>query len=181
MGVLLISEDTIKTITNLDDNISGKFLQAAIREAQEENLQDIIGTRLLLKLKTLIKNGELEQSDNSAYKALVVKAQYYLAYQTIAGLPMKVAYKISNMGVVKTRDENIDSATLGEVNLTQSYYQLKADDYANKLQRYLKANYSLYPELGQYTCGDVKPNLTSAATYPIWLGGARGRSDHDII
>lgn len=181
MEVLLISEKTVKTITNLDENIAGKFLQSAIREAQEINLQDIIGTRLLTKLKELVTNNQLDDTANQSYQYLIEKIQYYLAYQTIAGLPMKVAYKISNMGVMKTRDENTENASLSEVDLTKSYYQLKADDYAQRLQAYLRANRASFPELGQNECGDVKPNLSSAATCPIWLGGARGKGRYDTL
>jgi hypothetical protein len=50
-NVLLISEDYIKSESNLDNNISGKYLQSAIKLAQDIELQSLIGTKLLEALQ----------------------------------------------------------------------------------------------------------------------------------
>ena len=39
--ILLISEDYVKTNSGLDNNVYGKFLMPAIKEAQEMGLQTI--------------------------------------------------------------------------------------------------------------------------------------------
>jgi len=48
-NVLLISEDYIKSESNLDNNVSGKYLQSAIKLAQDIELQSLIGTKALRK------------------------------------------------------------------------------------------------------------------------------------
>ena len=53
-NVLLISEDYIKSESNLDNNVSGKYLQSAIKLAQDIELQSLIGTKLLEKIQKLI-------------------------------------------------------------------------------------------------------------------------------
>ena len=53
-NVLLISEDYIKSNSTLDNNISGKYLQAAITNAQDIELQSLIGTKLLEKIQKLV-------------------------------------------------------------------------------------------------------------------------------
>lgn len=50
-NVLLISEDYIKSESNLDNNVSGKYLQSAIKLAQDVELQSTIGTKLLEALQ----------------------------------------------------------------------------------------------------------------------------------
>jgi hypothetical protein len=50
-NVLLISEDYIKSESNLDNNVSGKYLQSAIKLAQDIELQSLIGTKLLEALQ----------------------------------------------------------------------------------------------------------------------------------
>ena len=149
---LLTSEDFIKEVTNISDNLSGKYLQGAIREAQEVVLRGIIGSCLL---------------DH---------CQYFLAYTVLADLPMKASYKVTNFGLAKSRDENLDVATMDEIAANTGYYQAKADARCYELQTWLLQNKDLFPELNECACSRMHANLTSAASCGIYLGGARGKA-----
>lgn len=173
--ILLSSETFIKSVTNISDNLSGKYLLPALREAQEIGLRGILGDRLLDRLKSLVKDGQLDAEGNEAYKTLVDRCQYYLAYQTITEVVNKVSYKIVNFGVSRTTDENIQVATQDEIAKQQYYYQSKADSCCLSLQNYLLDNRGLYPELTECACNRIESNLRSAATCGIFLGGARNR------
>ena len=65
--ILLSSENFIKSVTNISDNVSGKYILASLREAQEIGLKNIIGDCLLEKLKVLIKSG-IDAQENLKYK-----------------------------------------------------------------------------------------------------------------
>ena len=168
---LLTSEDFIKSVTNISDNLSGKYLQGAIREAQEESLRSILGSRLLNKCKGLLAAREL----TGDYKELVDRCQYVLAYTAITNVVLKASYKITNFGVAKSNDENLSVATMDEIVANQGYYQAKADAACYQLQTWLLENRTLFPELAACDCERMKSNITAAATCGIWLGGARGR------
>lgn len=172
---LLTSEQFVKNTSNISDNLAGKYLLPAIREAQEINLRGFLGDALLDKLKELVAQGSIKSPDNAPYRRLVYQCQYFLAYQALAGLPYKIGYKLANIGVATTSDTNVKSATPAELSSVQGYYQGKADYYANILQRYVLKHYKEYPELDQNTCYDIRQNLYSSATCGLWLGGARGR------
>jgi hypothetical protein len=63
-----------------------------------------------------------------------------------------------------------------EVDKVKWHYQHIADTYKYRLQRFLIANYSQYPELMEYkSIADLRVNLYSAAKTNLWLGGARGK------
>lgn len=172
---LLTSEQFVKEVSNISDNLAGKYLLPAIREAQEINLRGFLGDALLDKLKELVGAGTIKAADNAAYLRLVDECQYFLAYQTIAGLPYKIGYKIANIGVVKTSDTNVQPCTADELAAVKGYYQGKADYYAKRLQGYLLKNCRQYPELTENDCYAIRKNLYSAATCGLWLGGARGK------
>ena len=172
---LLVSETFVKSVTSISDNVSGKYIQSSIREAQEIALKSILGTCLLDKLKELGLAKELDDPANIAYKDLVDKCQYFLAYTAIVELTNKVSYKIGNFGVTKTQDENLQVATQDEIAKMQYYYQSKADACCLDLQHFLLDHRSDYPELTECCCNKIKSNLHSAATCGIFLGGARGR------
>ncbi len=172
---LLTSEQFVKSITNISDNLAGKYLLPAIREAQEINLRGFLGDALLDKLKELVGTGAIKAPENEAYRRLVDECQYFLAYQTLAGLPYKLGYKLANIGVAKTSDTNVQPCSADELASVKGYYQGKADYYAKRLQQYLLRNCKQYPDLNENDCYNIRKNLYSAATCGLWLGGARSK------
>ena len=172
---LLSSEAFIKSVTNISDNLAGKYLLPSLREAQEFGLRGILGDCLFERLKDLVKTGEIEDPLNIAYKTLLDRSQYYLAYQTATELVNRISYKIANFGVVKSTDENLQVATQDEVAKQQYFYQAKADNYCLSIQQFLLDNRAAYPELTECACHRIESNLHSAASCGIFLGGARNR------
>ena len=59
--ILLTNEDYVRGITLIDNNVQSKFLLSAIREAQEVGLQEIIGTSMMKKLKSLVDDGSINE------------------------------------------------------------------------------------------------------------------------
>ena len=173
--ILLSSENFIKSVTNISDNVSGKFILASLREAQEIGLKSILGDSLLEKLKTLVQGKSIDQQDNIMYKYLLNKCQYYLAYMTIVEIVYKVSYKIGNAGVVKTADENLQVASFEEIVHQKEFYQSKADFHCMEIQNYILEHRSDFLEVDDCTCRKIHATLHSAATCGFFLGGARGK------
>lgn len=168
---LLTTEESVKMLAVLDDNLAPNYLRAAILEAQEVGLRDILGGALLDTLKERTEAGTLD----GYYRTLVEDfAQFYLAYKCRAELLGKVAYKVGNAGVIKTTDENITPATASELESVQAEAQAKADYYAYRMQRWLCENFAQFPELCEITRSQIRANLYSAATCGLWLGGPGG-------
>ena len=173
--ILLSSETFIKSVTNISDNIAGKYILSSLREAQEVSLKGILGIPMLEKLKELVKNGQIDSSENQMYKYLVGKCQYYLAYMTIVEMIFKVSYKIGNAGLVKATDENMTLASFDEIVAQKEYYQGKADFHCMEMQNYILENRSAYPEIDECSYRKIHANLHSAASCGVFLGGARGK------
>lgn len=173
--VLFSSEKFIKSVTNISDNLAGKYLLPSLREAQDISLKSILGESLIQKLKDILKAGQIEKVENSWYKRLLDECQYYLAYTTIVEITNKVSYKIGNAGVKVTSDENLSAASQDEIIKQQYYYQAKADAYCYQLQGWLLENKVNFPELTDNQCRKIKSTLLSAASCGLFLGGARGK------
>ena len=173
--ILLSSETFIKSVTNISDNVSNKYLLSSLREAQEVGLKGIIGIPMLEKLKELVENKTIDSAENQMYKYLVNKCQYYLAYMTIVEMIFKVSYKIGNAGLVKATDDNMQLASFDEMVAQKEYYQGKADFHCMELQNYILDNRSSFPEIDECSCRKIHSNLYSAASCGIFLGGARGK------
>ena len=173
--IILTSEKFVKSVTSVSDNIAGKYILPSLREAQEQGLKGILGDALLAKLKGLVANKEIDMESNAAYKILLDRCQYYLAYAAIVEVTNKVSYKIGNFGVAKSSDENLQVASQDEIGKMQYYYQSKADAHCLDLQNFLLQNRSDYPELTENCCHNIESNLHSAASCGIFLGGARAK------
>ena len=176
--VLLISEDYIKSITNISDNLANDYLLPSIKLAQDIDLESTIGTQLLEKIQELIYNNDISNQENSMYKLLLDNyVQPYLAYATIKHLTPTVAYKLANQGVVRTDDEKSYNITSNEVDKVIDFYNHIANTYKKRLQLFLIANYNEFPELLNWkSIADIRANLYSAAGCNLSLGGPRGKS-----
>lgn len=178
-NILLISEDYIKSESNLDNNVSGKYLQSAIKLAQDIALQSTIGTKLLesLQKKCMDTEDNIDNEENIKYKELLdYYIQPFLLYQVLSDIIIPITYKLSNFGVMRTDDEKDIVAEPSQVNLLKKYYQDKADFFKNRLQDWVITYYNDFPELYSYKpLKDLYPNLYSSSSCTIWLGGARGK------
>lgn len=174
-NILLISEDYVKTNSNVDDNLWGSFLLPAIRESQEMGLQSIIGGNLYETICGMVGDESIMNEDNFNYKYLLDKhIQPYLLYQVMVGVIPLLGTKISNLGLLKTDDEKSYNVSKTERDDLATYYQYRADFYTKRMQEYLCKNSTLYPELNECDCGKMSANLYSSTSCDIWLGGARG-------
>ena len=173
--ILLTSPQFIKNFTNVSDNLSGKLLETAISEAQNYGLRTVLGDRLVDKLEYLVDQNQVNAAGNEAYKDLLSKIQYYLAYTAVANVCMLTTVKIDNAGLEQVSDEHMEPLSVTQSFKLSDYYQRKADYICGQMQRFVLRNREAYPELTQADCYAIKANLYSAATTGIWLGGVRGR------
>lgn len=167
-NILLISEDYIKSESNLDNNVSGKYLQSAIKLAQDIALQSTIGTKLLesLQKKCMDTEDNIDNEENIKYKELLdYYIQPFLLYQVLSDIIIPITYKLSNFGVMRTDDEKDIVAEPSQVNLLKKYYQDKADFFKNRLQDWVITYYNDFPELYSYKpLKDLYPNLYSSSS-----------------
>ena len=170
-NILLISEDTLKTYSHLNDNVWAKSLTPAIITAQDIYLQKFLGSCLYKKVLELVKSGEIRNENYAMYKELLDDyIANFLIYQTLANLIPEISTKITNMGLVTSNDEHVQNVTQGERDLVMGQYQKYADAYCKMMQDFLKENRDSFPELN--CCG--APTLDSASETGLFLGGRRG-------
>lgn len=176
-NTLLISEDTIKTESVLDINLSGKYLYPSIMKVQDIQLQETIGTGLYRRIQELIYEDEIENDEYSAYKYILdVFIMPMLQNYVFADLTLQMAASIANAGVVKNSDiEHYSFTSAGERASLRKSYEYAGDQYKLMLQKYLCKNHNLFPEMSPCDCETIAAHLNSAATCNVWLGGNRGK------
>lgn len=170
-NILILSEDFVKTNTELSDNYWGKFLLPSIRDMQDIYLQQCLGTNLYNSVLNKIANNELD----GYYKELVEDyARWYLLHLVVMDALVVANTKVGNIGAVHSRDEQVTNLTDAEIDRLGKSHDIKANHYLKRMQEFLIENKSEFPELDSCTCEGMKANLKAAADCGIWLGGARG-------
>lgn len=172
--VLLTNEKFIKSLATIDENLAGKYLHSALVEAQEIELKEILGDELLSAIKGRIQDKEQNNVEiPEIYQELIDMCQYCLAYKTIASLCVQATYKIANVGVVTTSDDNVSNLAWKDLVSVKEYYTHKSDSFTKHLQNFLLQNKASFPELKDCDCARIKAHLYTAATSGLWLGGVR--------
>lgn len=173
---LLISADRVKELTAIDDNVEGKYMSTAIREAQDIELCGVLGDRLTRRLQELVADGSIAQAGNAHYKRLLDDyVSLFLAYGAGVRLIPMTSYKIANAGLDKVSDERISVADSTEQGRIAQTWVNTRDAYCRKMQAYLLNNREQFPELDGNKCYEMQTNLHSAANQGLWLGGRRGK------
>ena len=174
-NILFISEDFVKTNSGLNDNLFGKFLLPAMREAQDVYLRQIIGSSLYDKITSLIDEETIGEEGNALYKELLDnQIRPYLLYQTLVQLIPVINAKLANFGSTQSNDEHLVNLSQGDVVVLTGHYQANADFYARRLQEFI-LNHCGDLDIDACACEGIRANLLNAATTGVFLGGQRGR------
>jgi hypothetical protein len=170
-NVLLISEKILKENTLINNNVGSEYILPAIRAAQDMGVQNIIGTQLFNKLKSLISDGSIKQTENEAYKVLLDDYIVpYLEWKVMSDIQLPLAFKMRNSGITQTNNEHQTNTVMKDAQTLSTFYDQKATFYSHRLSDYLLANQDLYPEyLTWNNISDMKANAGAYNT-GIYLG-----------
>ena len=162
MKVILLSEKTLKEDSLINDNVESSYIIPAIQIAQEQGLQQIIGTQLYNKICDLVNRNEVD--DN--YRILLDDyITTYLEYKVMAEIQIPLSYKFRNLGFNQTTDERTYAQSLRDTQYLIEFYDNKAKFYSNRLFDYLKANHKLFPDfMKKDSCDDLEANKMSYKT-----------------
>ena len=143
MKVLLLSEKTLKEDSLINDNVESTYILPAIQIAQEQGLQQVIGTMLYDKICDAVDRREISADYRILLNDYITP---YLEYKVMADIQIPLSYKFRNLGVNQTTDERTYSQSLRDTQYLIEFYENKAKFYSNRLYDYLKANHKLFPE-----------------------------------
>jgi len=138
-NIYLVSVEDVKNRCVIDENISDKIIKNIIQDVQDTIIENILGTSLFEKM--------LSNNLTTNYKTLGKKyLQPIIIKEVELRLLDELAIKISNNGVTQNNGTNYSNAELKAVINKKKSVQEVSDNYKLKLQRFLNANTSIYPE-----------------------------------
>ena len=137
--------------------------------AQDTEVQNYLGTKLLEKLQALIIAGTINDPANADYKTLL---ETYVKPMTIywalvCYMPF-AAYTVANGGVYKHTSESSVTVDKDEVDYLVEKYRDIAQFYTNNFIDFMIYNQNTYPEYNANTQDDTYPD-TANADFGGWV------------
>ena len=173
--VLLVSEQTLKKNSVVNNNVDGMYLLPAIEYAQDAGLQPIIGTKLYNKLMDLVEDGSITEATDYKY-LLDVFVQPYLLELVLSNIIFEAAGTVRNAGLIQPSDNHFYQVDKENREILKDQHRQFASHYQRMLQSYIKENRDLFVELSDNNLDYLQPEqLNSAANTDIWLGGIVGK------
>lgn len=186
-NTLLISAKELKNANTLiSANVDDNYLSATIITCQEVYLEQITGTALYHRLQELVYNqitnapDALNDPKNEDYKILLEDMiKPFLKARALVDVLYNAAFKIRNMGVMKSSDTNLQNADMSDIKYLEKQYLTYVAEYEQRLSKYLCANQDKFEELE----ADVpsyfdQPSLGKeyANDGGLWLGSKKKKS-----
>lgn len=154
-NILLISEKTIKENSLVSNNVDGKYIQNAIRTAQDLSLLPIIGQKLFERLCDGVANDNLNELETELISTYI---QPVLINAVMSDLVLQLSYKFRNLGTVQTVDTNVIIPSLNDLEYIRNDYSMKCAFYQNRLSDFLEDNCTKFKQYTDCDCNSLKAN-----------------------
>ena len=166
---LFITTKDIKRYSVLSGSVDPDKFIYMVEIAQDTEVQNYLGTKLLEKLQDLILAGTINDPANASYKTLL---ETYIKPMTIywalvCYMPF-AAYSVGAKGVFKGSSETAETVDKDEVDYLVEKYRDIAQFYTNNFTSYMIYNQSLFPEYNSNSEDDIYPD-TSNADFGGWV------------
>lgn len=166
---LFVTTKDIKRYSVLSGNVDPDKFIYMVEIAQDTEVQNYLGTKLLEKIQALIIAGTINDPANAAYKTLL---ETYVKPMTIywalvCYMPF-AAYTVANGGVYKHTSESSITVDKDEVDYLVEKYRDIAQFYTNNFIDFMVYNQNTYPEYNANTQDDTYPD-TSNADFGGWV------------
>lgn len=161
---LLIDIDKFKFFLGISESFDSRYLEPIIIQATDLSAQNILGTELMVKLRSDFNEDTLAGVYQELYdsdKASVMKMVIYQAY--VIGLP-RMLYKIGAETISKGETDEVTSIEMDELARLQRSAEGSRAFYENQVKNYLLNNWASFPELRENAPDYVKPDTSPSDT-----------------
>jgi len=168
LNILFISSETIKERTGLHNNVDDKLILPEIKAAQDIFIHPALGTALYKRLQEGISCGTLTCDEKDLLDLYIVDT---LVNYVLSELPQGLSFQFYNKGLLRKGGDATELPSMQDMIDVANRYKKRAENYKQRLIKYLRQNQVLFPLYLNYGSGidAIKPER-DAYTASIWLG-----------
>jgi hypothetical protein len=150
-----MDSDYIFTNTNIDKNVDINKVNVCIKEAQEFNIQSVLGYDLYQKLMNDIET--TGTTTGYYYTLLTEYIQICQAYWVIYHILPELNYHLTNKAVSEKHSEYSQATELDKIEYLRKVAESKAQNYERRITEYIINNSQHFPEYFTATGINIRP------------------------
>ena len=160
----LISTTNLKKLSYISSNVDDSLISTLITRVQDTVLESILGSQLFNHLLEAVDNDTLNANEE-------ILLNKYISPCLVASVEVRAVemttLELRQIGLSKVSSEGVNNASESEMNRSINTLKKDYNFYRERLIRFLKLNYTLFPEYGSYysylypcddTLGEIKPD-----------------------
>lgn len=148
----------IKETVIIDSNVDDLLLISAVRNAQEIEIQKVLGTKLYNKIMSdLSSNSLANQYENLLYDYIQIAHCNWTLYHSFVNLE----WKLTNKSVSEKSSDNSQATDKKNISFLRENTRLIAESYSQRMTDIIIANIGDFPEYetsGCSTNGNISPD-----------------------
>jgi hypothetical protein len=153
-NILLISENKLKNLTDIDQNVTSAVLLPFIGVVQQSKIEYILGRKYYVELLDQVANSNLTTINNNFLQYFIQPCLVWAAYAE--ALP-SIFMRIKNNGIVAGSEKTI---TISEMEYMQTRADNRSQFFERRMIEELIYNQSNYPAVYNYNSTDgMRPHL----------------------
>lgn len=153
-----IGVDYLYKHTVIDRNVDADLLTPFIVEAQDINIQRVIGNTLYVRLMADISSNTISGYYKTLLDSYIQKAT---AQWTLYHCLPYINHRITNKAVSEKKSDNSDVSSDLTVNMLRSDARDKATFYNQRITEYIVNNINQFPEYTQWQGLNIRPKSSS--------------------
>lgn len=153
LDALFIDETFLKDKTPINDNIDIRLIVPFVGNAQDIDIQPLLGSNLYNRLQNGIIANDLNANEIKLLEIIRPALAYFSLYRAI---PF-IAVEVRGAGIVRHVNEKIQPASSKDIDMIRNEAMNTAEFYAKRIVNWLCANRTMYPEFNTETM-PLKPS-----------------------
>lgn len=139
--VFLINSDYVKKFSTVSDNMEEKYINPCIVASQVQDLQQLIGTPLSVRICELYESGDIEEPENAVYNDLLTQyIQPFLLACTQSEILVSNMAKLRNSGNMQYIDTNQTNIGIKDMQYLKEHYSEQSAFLANRVTDFIKCH-----------------------------------------
>lgn len=162
MSALIVTERWIKASGLINENTDPKILTPIIVAVQDEYIHPLLGTDLYDEIISQVTADTVSADNQTLLDNYVLNC--VLWYVHCEASPA-LQYRYMNKGVMSKNSENSQPVDLGVLKYAMDKWKNRAEMYAQRTTKFLKANTTTYPKyIANTDENDIQPNRNNYTT-----------------
>lgn len=161
---LFISENKLKNFSDLNNALDADLLKNAVREAQDINIQRMLGYELYQSMITKVNNSQVTGDYLTLMEYIQDALLYWAYYEALEAIYLRPR---NNGLLVPQGGAEANAADVSLYDKKRTSVENKAEWYSERLVGWLIDNSTKFPEFGTENGMEIFPDQTSQFKTPF--------------